>query len=93
MVQRKLEQTRARLEASREIAQRSQTTAQRSQAKARGLQMRGERLAERNRQLTARFSFRRHKLADTLAAIAARTPVRGALMQRKNTAENRQSEH
>ncbi len=90
LAHRRLEQARARLEASRESAQRSKTKAQRAQAKAQRLQKRGERLAEHNRLLTARLSGRCYKLADTLAALAARTPVLGTLIQRKSTSENPQ---
>ncbi len=93
LAQRRLEQTRARLETSREVSQRSQTKAQRAQARAQRLQERIERLAEHNRLLTARLSGRRYRLADTLATVAARTPVLGKLIQRNNTAEDRHGAH
>ncbi len=67
------------------------TKVQRLQERAQRLQKRDDRLAEHNRLLTARLSGRYYKLADTIVAIAARTPVLGKLILRRTTTENRQS--
>ena len=90
VAQKKLEQTHARLEASRGTTQRLHTKVQRLQARAQRLETRAERLEEHNRLLNARLSGRRYRLADALATIASRTPMLGKLVQRQDTAENRQ---
>ncbi len=90
VAQKKLEQTRARLEASRGATQSLHAKVQRLQARTQRLQSRAESLEKRNRLLNVRFSGRRYRLADTLAAIASRTPMLGKLVQRQDTAEDRQ---